>query len=170
MSSGREPVKLLTFINLFHVHVEVSSLGHSYACRPQSAELEGEAKLWTVWETTYIMAALDVVCCWDYSWAEIWPINTIFIGKCFACSTCRQLNGTTASIILHIDICIRAVANFLVWGCWFSLHTIISCVLCAICCILQIQMAKIWGCFSTPKHPLVYGLVYSNIYWSNTRD
>ena len=25
--------------------------------------------------------------------------------------------------------------------------------------ILQLQMPKIWGCFSTPKHPLVYSLV-----------
>ena len=37
-------------------------------------------------------------------------------------------------------------------------HYICSCVLCAMCYIFQIQMPKIWGCFSTPKHPLVYGL------------
>ena len=32
--------------------------------------------------------------------------------------------------------------------------------LCAVamCYIIQIQTPKIWGCFSTPKHPLVYGL------------
>ena len=43
----------------------------------------------------------------------------------------------------------------------------------AMCYILQIQMPKIWGCFSTPMHPLVYSLVlvclggraYSNAYF-----
>ena len=115
------------------------------------------------------MAALDVVCCWDYSWAEIWPINTIFIGKCFACSTCRQLNGTTASIILHIDICIRAVAKF------FSLGVLIFTThhnqLCAVRYLLHPSNTngKNLGVLH-PKHPLVYGLVYSNIYCSNTRD
>ena len=68
-----------------------------------------------------------------------------------ACCWCGGHQGSTCSTC-------RAIAKFLVWGCRLSLHIISSCVLCAICCILQIQMAKIWGCFSTPKHPLVYGL------------
>ena len=46
--------------------------------------------------------------------------------------------------------------------------------LCAVamCYIFQIQMPKIWGCFSTPKHSLVYGLevlvhVASNLHLPN---
>ena len=36
------------------------------------------------------------------------------------------------------------------------------------CCILQVQIPKIWGCFNTPKHPLVYDLAYPELPQSET--
>ena len=51
-----------------------------------------------------------------------------------------------------------AIDSFLAWGCQLLLHIISSCVLCTMCYILHIEMPKILGCFTTPKHPLVYSL------------
>ena len=52
----------------------------------------------------------------------------------------------------------RAVDKFFSLGVLtFTTHYKQLCAV-AMCYILQIQMPKIWGCFSTPKHPLVYGL------------
>ena len=40
----------------------------------------------------------------------------------------------------------------------FTTHYKQLCAM-AMCSIFQVQIAKMWRCFSTPKHPLVYGLV-----------
>ena len=56
--------------------------------------------------------------------------------------------------------CSMAIDKFFSLGMLaFTTHHNCSCVLCAMCYSLHIDIAKIWGCFSTPKHPLVYGLV-----------
>ena len=61
-------------------------------------------------------------------------------------------HGSTLSTTL------RAVDKFFSLGVLtFTAHHKQLCAV-AKCYILQIQMAKIWGCFSTPKHSLVYGL------------
>ena len=60
-------------------------------------------------------------------------------------------------LISFLAVCALRAKDKLKFG-GAKFHYIRSCVLCTMCYILQIQIPKIWRCFSTPKHPLVFGL------------
>ena len=72
----------------------------------------------------------------------------------------RQLNAKVCGSESAIFRIVKAVDKLFSLGVLtFTAHNKQLCAV-AKCSILQIQMPKIWGCFSTPKHPLIYGLEY----------